>query len=69
MSRIGDKASLTFRELGHVDANGMVKANGVAFFDANATGKFAYLSNTVSMYTDEVDKSGNGKVFAWEWNK
>jgi hypothetical protein len=65
----GDKASLNFMELGHVDANGMVKANGAAFYHVNATGKLAYLSNTVSIYTDEVDKSGNGKVLAWEWNK
>jgi hypothetical protein len=65
----GDKASLNFMELGHVDANGVVKANGAAFYDANATGKLAYLSNTVSIYTDEVDKHGNGKVLAWEWNK
>jgi hypothetical protein len=69
VSSAGDKASLNIKELGHVDANGMLKANGAAFFDANATGKFAYLANTVSIYTDEVDKSGNGKVLAWEWNK
>ena len=65
----GDKASINIKELGHVDANGMLKADGAAFYDANATGKLAYLSNTVSIYTDEVDKSGNGKVLAWEWNK
>jgi hypothetical protein len=69
VSSAGDKASLNFMELGHVDGNGMVKANGAAFYDANATGKLAYLSNTVSVYTDEVDKHGNGKVLAWEWNK
>jgi hypothetical protein len=61
--------TLNFKELGHVDTNGMVKANGAAFFDANVTCKLAYLSNTVSIYTDQVDKSGNGKVLAWEWNK
>jgi len=55
-------------ELRHVDGNGMVKANGT-FHDTSATGKLAYLSNTVSVYTDEVDKHGNGKVLAWEWNK
>jgi hypothetical protein len=60
---------VNIKELGHIDANGTLKGDGAAFYDANATGKFAYLSNTVSMYTDEVDKSGNGKVFAWEWNK
>ena len=62
----GDKASL---KLEHVDDNGMVKANGAAFYNANATGKLAYLSNTVSIYADEVNKHGNGKVLAWEWNK
>ena len=56
-------------ELGHVDGNGMVKANGAAFYNANATGKLAYLSNTIPVYTDEVDKHGNGKVLGWEWNK
>ena len=69
VSSAGDKASLNFMELGHVDRNGMVKANGAAFYNANATGKLAYVSNTVSVYTDEVDKHGNGKVLAWEWNK
>lgn len=69
VSSSGDKASLNFMELGHVDGNGIVKANGAAFYDANATGKLAYLSNTVSIYTDEVNKHGNGKVLAWEWNK
>ena len=47
----------------------MVKANGAAFYGANATGKLVYLSNTVSTYTDEVDKQGNGKVLVWEWKK
>ncbi|MBV9177622.1 MAG: hypothetical protein JO297_11355 [Nitrososphaeraceae archaeon] len=65
-SGTGAKRGLNRR---HVDANGMIKANGAAFYDANATGKLAYLSNTVSIYTDEVAKSGNGKVLAWEWNK
>jgi hypothetical protein len=54
-----DKASLNFKELGHVDTNGMVKANGAAFFDVNATGKLAYLSNTISIY-----RSGRQ---IWEW--
>ena len=37
VSSAGDKASLNFIELGHVDDKGMVKANGTAFYDANAT--------------------------------
>lgn len=69
ISSSGDKASLDIKELGHMDPNGAIKANGAAFFDANATGRLSYLSNTVSIYTDQVDKIGNGKVLAWEWNK
>jgi hypothetical protein len=69
ISSSGDKASLDIKELGHMDPNGAIKANGAAFFDANATGRLSYLSNTISIYTDQVDKTGNGKVLAWEWNK
>jgi hypothetical protein len=69
ISSSGDKASLDIKELGHMDPNGAIKANGAAFFDANATGRLSYLGNTVSIYTDQVDKIGNGKVLAWEWNK
>ena len=69
ISSSGDKVSLDIKELGHMDPNGAIKANGAAFFDANATGRLSYLSNTVSIYTDQVDKTGNGKVLAWEWNK
>jgi hypothetical protein len=69
ISSSGDKASLDIKELGHMDPNGAIKANGAAFFDANATGRLSYLGNTVSIYTDQVDKTGNGKVLAWEWNK
>jgi hypothetical protein len=64
-----DKSSFDFKELGHANTNGIVKANGAAFFDPNATGTLSFLSNTVVIYTDEIDKAGNGKVVAWEWNK
>src|SRR5438132_5746071 len=47
MTSSGDKASLSFEEIGHLDSNGTITANGASFFDANATGKLAFLSNTV----------------------
>jgi hypothetical protein len=64
MNSNGDKVAFDFRELEHVNANGMVKANGATFFDPNATGSLAFLNNTVAIYTDEIDKAGNGKVIA-----
>ena len=42
MTSSGDKASLTFEEIGQLDANGMIIGSGGAFFDANATGKLSF---------------------------
>jgi hypothetical protein len=63
-----EKASATFEEIGHSDANGIVTATGAAFFDANATGKLAFLGNIVAVYKDIIyNKNGTDKVVAWEW--
>jgi hypothetical protein len=43
MTSSGEKASATFEEIGHPDANGTITASGAAFFDAYATGKLASL--------------------------
>jgi len=67
MSSNGEKASTTFQEIGHFDANGIITAIGVAFFDANATGRLAYLSNTVAIYKDQIYKDGTDRLVAWEW--
>jgi hypothetical protein len=63
----GGKASFTFHEIGHSDANGTITATGAAFFDANASGKIAFLGNAVAIYKDQVYKNGTDKVIAWEW--
>ncbi|MGB8035135.1 MAG: hypothetical protein WCF03_15075 [Nitrososphaeraceae archaeon] len=44
----------------------MITASGAAFFDANATGKLAFLGNTVDTYKDVIYKDGTDKVVAWE---
>jgi hypothetical protein len=62
-----EKASATFEEIGHSDANGIITATGAAFFDANATGKLAFLGNIVAVYKDIIYKDGTDKVVAWEW--
>ena len=56
MTSSGDKTSLTFEEIGHLDANGTITASGASFFDANATGKLAFLGNTVAIYKDQIYK-------------
>ena len=63
-----EEASATFEEIGYSDANGIVTATGAAFFDANATGKLAFLGNIVAVYKDIIyNKDGTDKVVAWEW--
>lgn len=70
MTSNGDKASATFQEIGHpvVDADNVIiiADSGGAFFDANATGKLAFLGNTVDTYKDVIYKDGTDKVVAWE---
>jgi hypothetical protein len=73
MTSSGNKASATFQEIGHpvVDANKIIiiiiMASGASFFDANATGKLAFLDNSVTIYKDMIYKDGTDKVIAWEW--
>ena len=62
ITTIGGKASFTFHEIGHPDSNGTITATGAAFFDANATGKLAFLGKVVAVYKDGTDK-----VIAWKW--
>ena len=67
----GDKASSTFREIGHpvIDAHNVIAItdNGTAFFDSKATGKLAFLSNVVAIYKDTIYKNGTDIVIAWNW--
>jgi hypothetical protein len=62
-----EKATYTFFEIGKPGENGTLRANGAAFFGSDATGKLAFLNNTVAIYKDQIDKAGNGKVIAWKW--
>jgi hypothetical protein len=63
----GEKAMYTFLEIGKSNADGTLGASGAAFFGPDATGKLAFLNNTVAIYKDQIDKAGNGKVIAWRW--
>lgn len=67
----GGKASADFQEIGHAPEGNnkgiVVTATGTAFFDANATGKLAFLGNAVAIYKDQIYKDGTDKLVAWEW--
>jgi hypothetical protein len=66
----GDVVSARFQEIGHpmVDANNtIIIASGAAFFDSKATGKLAFLGNSVAIYKDIIYNNGTDKVIAWEW--
>jgi len=67
ITTIGGKIYFTFHEIGHSDSNGTITATGAAFFDANATGNLAFLSNVVAVYKDQIYKDGTDKVIAWKW--
>jgi hypothetical protein len=67
-----DTASASFQEIGHpmVHANNtiiIINASGAAFFDSKATGKLAFLGNSVAIYKDIIYNNGTDKVIAWEW--
>jgi hypothetical protein len=61
-------ATLTFREIGHVNAyDKTIKGTGAIIFNANATGNLSSLSNTVAMFTEVGNKDGSYMIKAWEW--
>ena len=64
------KASADFQEIGHAFGSNKgitITATGTAFFDANATGKLAFLDNAVALYKDQIYRDGTDKLVAWEW--
>jgi hypothetical protein len=66
----GGKASADFQEIEHaLESNNrvIITASGTAFFDANATGKLAFLGNAVAIYKDQIYRDGTDKLVAWQW--
>lgn len=65
----GEKAIYDLYSIGHTDANGILKDNGIELFSTNSKGKMAFVNNMVIVFTDEVNQStGNGKTIGWELN-
>ena len=60
-------ATLSFREISQIIAPRTMQGSGAAIFNANATGKLSFLSNTVAIFTDNGNKDGTNIIKAWEW--
>ena len=60
-------ATLSFREISQIIAPRTMQGSGAAIFNANATGKLSFLSNTVAIFTDNGSKDGTNTIKAWEW--
>lgn len=63
----GDVAMYSFTAIGIYNSDGTFEGRGAAVFDDGATGELSSLSNTVAIYEDRIDSSGNGTFLMWHW--
>lgn len=62
-----ETAVYAFYAIGNYRINGSFDSSGIAVFDDGATGKLSFLSNSIGIYKDQVDKNGNGTFLMWHW--
>ncbi len=62
-----DVAMYSFEAIGIYNSDGTFEGRGAAVFDDGATGELSSLSNTVAIYKDRIDSSGNGTFLMWHW--
>ncbi|MDF0681428.1 MAG: hypothetical protein P0116_10745 [Candidatus Nitrosocosmicus sp.] len=62
-----DIATYDFYAIGNYNPDGSFDSNGIAIFDEGATGELSFLSNSVGIYKDLVDKNGTGTFLMWHW--
>ena len=62
-----DVAIYSFAAIGIYNSDGTFEGRGSAVFDDGATGELSSLSNTVAIYKDQIDSSGNGTFLMWHW--
>ncbi|MGA8916425.1 MAG: hypothetical protein WB474_10575 [Nitrososphaeraceae archaeon] len=62
-----DVAMYSFAAIGIYNSDGTFEGRGAAVFDDGATGELSSLSNTVAIYKDRIDSSGNGTFIMWQW--
>ena len=62
-----DVATYVFCAIGNYNPDDSFDSNGIAIFDNAATGELSFLSNSVGIYKDQVDKNGTGTFLMWHW--
>jgi hypothetical protein len=62
-----DTAVYSFDAITNYYQDGTSEGNGAAVFDDGATGDLSFLSNSLAMYKNRVDSSGNGTFLMWLW--
>ena len=55
-----DIARYNFYAISNYNSDGSFDSNGIAIFDDSATGELSFLSISVGIYKDQVDKNGTG---------
>lgn len=63
----GDTAGYNYYAFTNYNSDGTSQGSGAAIFNDGATGELSFLSNTVGIYKNFVDSSGNGTFQMWQW--
>ena len=62
-----DIALYNFYAIGNYNPNGTFDSSGMTVFDDGVTGEHSFLSNSVAIYEDHVDKNGTDTFLLWHW--
>lgn len=62
-----DTATYSYDAFTNYNQDGTSEGRGAAVFDDGATGDLSFLSNTLAIYKNRVDSSGNGTFLMWLW--
>jgi hypothetical protein len=62
-----DTATYSYDAFTNYNQDGTSEGRGAAVFDDGATGDLSFLGNTLAIYKNRVDSSGNGTFLMWLW--
>lgn len=62
-----DTAMYSYDAFTYYNQDGTSEGRGAAIFDDGATGDLSFLSNSLAIYKNRVDSSGNGTFLMWLW--
>jgi hypothetical protein len=62
-----DTAMYSYDAFTNYNQDGTSEGRGAAAFDDGATGDLSFLSNSLAIYKNRIDSSGNGTFLMWLW--